>query len=62
MEDEWLEDLKELKCISEEDLKKLCEKAKEIFIEESNVQNVSAPVIICEDIHGQIYDLLEYSK
>jgi len=62
MEDKWLEYLKELKCLSEEDLKQLCEKAKEIFIEESNVQNVSAPVIICGDIHGQIYDLLELFK
>ena len=62
MEDKWLEQLKELKCLSEEDLKQLCEKAKEIFIEESNVQNVSAPVIICGDLHGQIYDLLELFK
>ena len=31
----------------------------EIFIEESNVQHVTAPVIICGDIHGQIYDLYE---
>ena len=62
MEDKWLEDLKELKCLPERDLKQLCEKAKEIFIEESNVQNVSAPVIICGDIHGQIYDLFELFK
>ena len=62
MEDRWLEDLKKLKCLPEKDLKLLCEKAKEIFIEESNVQNVSAPVIICGDIHGQIYDLLELFK
>ena len=62
MEDKWLEQLKELKCLSEEELKQLCGKAKEIFIEESNVQNVSAPVIICGDIHGQIYDLIELFK
>ena len=62
MEDKWLEDLKELKCLPERDLKQLCEKAKEIFIEESNVQNVSAPVIICGDIHGQIHDLIELFK
>ena len=62
MEDKWLEDLKDLKCLPEKDLKLLCGKAKEIFIEESNVQNVSAPVIICGDIHGQIYDLLELFK
>ena len=29
MEDKWVEQLKELKCLPEEDLKQLCEKAKE---------------------------------
>ena len=62
MEDRWLEDLSELKCLPENDVKQLCEKAKEIFIEESNVQNVSSPVVICGDIHGQIHDLLELFK
>ena len=62
MEDKWIEDLKNLKCLPERDLKILCEKAKEIFIDESNVQPVSAPVIVCGDIHGQIYDLLELFK
>ena len=59
MVDRWLGYLKELKCLNEEVLKNLCEKAKEIFIEESNVQNVNTTVIIYGDIHGQIYDLLE---
>ena len=62
MEDKWLEALKESKCLSEKDLKELCEKAKEILIEENNVQYMSAPVTICGDIHGQIYDLLELFK
>lgn len=60
--DKWLEQLKDLEPLEEADLKQLCEKAKEIFIEESNVQNVSAPVIICGDLHGQIYDVLELFK
>uniref|UniRef100_A0A804LHX6 Serine/threonine-protein phosphatase n=1 Tax=Zea mays TaxID=4577 RepID=A0A804LHX6_MAIZE len=34
----------------------LCEKAKEILMEESNVQS---PVTICGDIHGQFHDLAE---
>ena len=62
MEDEWLSQLKEAKCLPEGDLKQLCQKAKEIFIEESNIQYVSAPVIICGDVHGQIYDLLKLFK
>ena len=59
MVDKWLETLKEGKCIPENDVKSLCDKVKEIFIEENNVQPVTAPVIVCGDIHGQIYDLFE---
>ena len=37
MVDKWLADLKQGKILSERDLKSLCEKVKEIMIEESNV-------------------------
>jgi hypothetical protein len=59
MLDNWIASLESGKCISENDLKQLCYMVKMILIEEANVQPVSAPVLICGDIHGQFYDLLE---
>jgi hypothetical protein len=40
-------------------VKTLCAKAREILVEESNVQRIPSPVTICGDIHGQFFDLLE---
>jgi hypothetical protein len=40
-------------------MKKLCERIKEILLEESNVHCVSTPVTVCGDIHGQFWDLKE---
>ncbi|MFS8009641.1 putative protein-serine/threonine phosphatase [Helianthus anomalus] len=37
----------------------LCDKAKEILIDESNLQPVKSPVTICVAIHGQFHDLAE---
>lgn len=48
----WLETVKNGGVLPERELRILCEKVKELLIEESNVQPVKAPVTICGDIHG----------
>merc|ERR1712054_290106 len=45
--------------LTERQLKIACKQLKEILIEENNVQPVQLPVVICGDIHGQFFDLLE---
>jgi len=60
--DKQIEQLLDVKPLPESEVKALCDKAKEILSEESNVAPVKAPVTICGDIHGQFYDLLELFK
>jgi serine/threonine-protein phosphatase 4 catalytic subunit len=57
--DKCISQLKECETLTENEVLELCDLAKEILVEESNVQRVDAPVTICGDIHGQFYDLIE---
>ena len=57
--DKYIIELRKGIPLPERDLRLVCEAVKEILLEESNVQPVSAPVTICGDIHGQLFDLLE---
>jgi hypothetical protein len=57
--DQWIETLKNGQCITESELKSLCDKVKEILLEEPNLQYVQTPITICGDIHGQFHDLME---
>lgn len=44
--------------LSENEIKGLCLKAREIFISQPMLLELEAPLKICGDIHGQYYDLL----
>ncbi|CAN6439271.1 unnamed protein product [Victoria cruziana] len=57
--DSQISQLMQCKPLSEPEVRTLCEKAKEILMEENNVQPVKSPVTICGDIHGQFHDLVE---
>ncbi|PPD81783.1 hypothetical protein GOBAR_DD21300 [Gossypium barbadense] len=57
--DEQISQLMQCKPLAEQEVRVLCDKAKEILMDESNVQPVKSPVTICGDIHGQFHDLAE---
>ncbi|KZS87538.1 serine/threonine specific protein phosphatase [Sistotremastrum niveocremeum HHB9708] len=60
--DRQIEQLLQCEPISEAQVKQLCSKAREILIEEANVQYVDSPVTICGDVHGQFWDVMELFK
>jgi len=60
--DRQIEQLKRCELIKESEVKQLTSQAKEILMEENNVQRIDPPVTICGDVHGQFYDLIELFK
>ncbi|KAJ8560860.1 hypothetical protein K7X08_027050 [Anisodus acutangulus] len=57
--DEQIDQLMQYYLGENREVRRLCEKAKEILMQESNVQPVKSHVTICGDIHGQFHDLAE---
>eukprot|EP01113_Clastostelium_recurvatum_P022452 TRINITY_DN2680_c0_g1_i1.p1 TRINITY_DN2680_c0_g1~~TRINITY_DN2680_c0_g1_i1.p1 ORF type:complete len:306 (-),score=70.89 TRINITY_DN2680_c0_g1_i1:106-1023(-) len=60
--DRQIDQLRRCEIIKESEVRALCAKAREILVEEGNVQRVDSPVTVCGDIHGQFYDLKELFK
>ncbi|KCV69413.1 serine/threonine-protein phosphatase 2A catalytic subunit alpha isoform [Fonticula alba] len=57
--DRWIDQLSRCEKLSESDIRKLVEMAREVLSKEENVQQVNCPVTVCGDIHGQFHDLQE---
>lgn len=47
------------KFLPEKEVLQLCERARSLISEESNVHSVRAPVTVVGDIHGQFHDMME---
>ena len=45
--------------LPENEVKALCDKAREALNDEKNVQQVRTPITICGDVHGQFWDMME---
>ena len=58
LKNEKIKIVSESNLLSEEELKYLCNKSMEIFMQESSFLELTAPIIICGDIHGQYRDLI----
>jgi serine/threonine-protein phosphatase PPG1 len=57
--DKCIEKLEDGHILTEFEVKFITEKVKELLLEEANVQQVSSPVTIVGDVHGQFYDVQE---
>ncbi|KAI8816797.1 Metallo-dependent phosphatase-like protein [Fimicolochytrium jonesii] len=60
--DVFIERLYRNQLLSETIIRELCEKTKELLVKEGNVTQVSAPVTLVGDVHGQFFDVLEIFK
>ncbi|CAN6469348.1 unnamed protein product [Victoria cruziana] len=44
--------------LSEDEIRMICVRSREIFLSQPNLLQLQAPIKVCGDIHGQYYDLL----
>ncbi len=60
--DQHIEGLINGDLIPEQHIWEYCQQVKDILFEEPNVVRVKSPIIVCGDVHGQFYDVLEIFK
>jgi len=54
----WIEHLKKCDYIKDADVKSLCNRAKEILQEESNVQHVQSPVTVSKNVEPMLKNIV----
>lgn len=57
--DRQITQLRQGTLITEQEVFKVCDMCREIFLEEGNIELIHSPATLCGDIHGQFFDLLE---
>lgn len=57
--DQFIENIKAKKDIPESDFVTLLKMAQDIFYQDGTVLNLSSPISVCGDVHGQFEDVLE---
>ncbi|KAJ3097433.1 putative serine/threonine protein phosphatase [Phlyctochytrium planicorne] len=60
--DQFISKLYARELLSEQVIKELCQKVKEVLVNEGNVRHIKAPCTLVGDVHGQFYDVLEIFK
>jgi hypothetical protein len=55
--DVWLEEILKCQYLPENDMKILCEKVKELLMEESNIQPVQSPVTVCGGMYKKTHEM-----
>ncbi|KAK0409878.1 hypothetical protein QR680_004813 [Steinernema hermaphroditum] len=55
--DKWIAQLQRLEKLSAADVLSLCNKTREVLVQEPNVVRLSSPLVVSGDIHGQFADL-----
>ena len=60
----WLDDVPVLRCVQvqllESSIRHLCVQSRAIFLDQPMLLELTVPVTICGDIHGQYEDLLRH--